>query len=1144
MAAHGAEQRLAKKPDQAATHYARSNHVSQIGNNNAQHNHFYPPSVADPIAPPTGGYLPSNPHGYVTRDRIIDEVRTAIEDARAKTTSTSAVALVGMGGAGKSTLAAAIARDCKPAFANDVYWLKAEQGMTAVDLQQQFAKQLGSAELFSSTEEGKHHLARLLGARAVLLVVDNVWSIDTIPALGVVRDHGVLLFTTRDRGIAQAIGAAEHEVAELGLDEALALLDKRAGLGNRRRPPVADELCRWVGQLAFGVALIGGMITARGGHIRDWQGVWDVLRSTDVQAIANEVNPDEYDHSNVLACIALSIDELPDDDRNRYQELAVFRDRGLVPRSAINALWASSDIGAADADLLLTRLVNRCLVQREGTDASDDVSFTLHDLEFKVVHHELTKARDVESAHRRLIGGYYSWIQRDERVEVTGGALAKQWAAGPNDGYLLQNLAFHLTNANHFELLSELLTSYAWMTRKLTDTDIALLLTDYSHQKPLLAPVAIVHEVLQLSSHVLATEPGLLPGQLIGRLLGDEDPGLRALVDSARPPNGQWWMRPRTPGSLTQHGGPLERRLPGQGSPAKAVTFTPDGRFIVSGDGNTVRVWEAATGRFIDTIDHHRQHVTALAATSDGHQIVSGSLDGTVRVSALATGRQETVLPVSEQVFAVAVTPDSKYVVVGCSDRNVQVWNVADQRMEYDLPGHNGRVTAVAVSSDGRIIVSGSYDKTVRVWSTDSRSGRELGWDKREIEAVAISADGRYVVSCSRDRTMVWDTHGGATSELELPGRGVHSVAISADGAHIVTAGRDKIVRVWDRQSLRVREMPGHTDSVQAVAISPSEQHIVSGDRDNSVCVWRFSQDQRPGTSTLDHSREIEMIAFTGDGHRAHFSGRGSTFSVWDWQSAGIDHPLHEQLGDSAATVVGSTERHLILGGSDGKVQVWDLVEKRLIPTTDAHTQRITAVHPTADGRHFVTASSDRTVKVWGLPGGQLERTLTAHRHEVYAVVVTPDSRQIISAGFDRFVLVSDLDSGRELCLLHGPDEEVTTLAVTSDGRFIVAGGKDHRVWVWDREEPKTPRPLVGHTDRIRTVAVTADNRYILSGGDDRTLRLWSIATGSELARWITDTAAITACATHPSDSSTVAYGDRSGRLAILSLHGPTPSHD
>ncbi len=166
------------------------------------------------------------------------------------------------------------------------------------------------------------------------------------------------------------------------------------------------------------------------------------------------------------------------------------------------------------------------------------------------------------------------------------------WASGPGDGYFFTWLPAHLRTADP-EDWRALLGDYDWIAAKLRHAGITALIADYEAADD---DLRLVGGALRLSAHVLAKDPGQLPGQLVGRLAESEAIAHRRLVTAARDRATALALVPRR-GSLTAPGGPLIRTLEGHGGWVNAVAVTPDGGRAVSGsEDKTLKVWDLASG--------------------------------------------------------------------------------------------------------------------------------------------------------------------------------------------------------------------------------------------------------------------------------------------------------------------------------------------------------------------------------------------------------------------------------------------------------------------------------------------------------------------------------------------------------------------
>jgi WD40 repeat protein/transcriptional regulator with XRE-family HTH domain len=542
--------------------------------------------------------------------------------------------------------------------------------------------------------------------------------------------------------------------------------------------------------------------------------------------------------------------------------------------------------------------------------------------------------------------------------------------------------------------------------------------------------------------------------------------------------------------------------LPAHTANAVAVAMSGDGSLVAGGsfDG-TVCLWKAEGGVLLVTLHGHTGRILAVALSGDGRLLASASFDGTVRLWQVQTGRLLATLDGhAGGVWGVSLSGDGRLVVSGGADGAVRVWESSGGRLVAALHGHIGAVWGVASSADGRIVASGGADGAVRVWEPGAGACRcILEEHAGGVRGVALSGDGRLIASGGYDGTVrLWDADTGRpSSALHEHASGVRSVALSGDGRLVASGGFDGIVRLRETEDRRpLVALHGYAGGVRGVALSGDGRLVASGAYDGTVRLWD-ADTGRQLAALPGHAGGVRGIALSGDGRLVVSGGFDGLVRLWAAEAGLPIATLHGHAGGVWAVALSGDGRLVVSGGSDGIIRLWEAEGGRTLALLSGHDGGIWGVALSRRGRLVASGGYDGTVRLWEVDGSRPLATLYGHRGRVLAVALSGDGHLVASGGVDGTVRLWHGPDGRPQVTLRGHDRGVWAVALSANGRMVASGSGDGTVRLWETESGSLLTTLHGHTGEVFSVSLSEDGRLAASGGDDGTVRLWETSTGA-----------------------------------------------
>ena len=968
------------------------------------------------------------------------------------------VSLLGMGGIGKTSLAARLAQEVAPRFER-IYWRSLRDAPSP-------GEWLGGATSFLSDQqqvppaadsERLAALLQVLRTRRCLLVLDNFDTLfepgqaegsyraglagygRLLQAIGEASHQSCLVLTSREAPVELDVLGGDavrtFHLVGLGVDEAQLLLAHKRLVG---KPQQWAELTGRFGGNGLALKLVGERIRELfGGDIGlflEEAGASSLFGSIR-QLLVEQVGRSSAPEQQVLRVLALAREPL------RLAELLAT----LTPRTgrgpvleAVEALRRRSLVERAEATgaavFTLQSVVLEYVTDRLVEDVVEEVE---HGQPVLLVEQALIQAqtRDyVRQTQERLIGApileRLRLRQGQDGAEQRLLALLEGWRDRPaaEQGYGPGNVV-NLLRLLRGDLRGLDLSRLAIRQAYLAEVDAQdARLVDAHLAETILAEAFVFPGSVALSNDGALLAAGTTTGQVW-----------------------LWRVADRT----------LLTTLEGHTGPVFAVALSADGHLLASGHGDgTVRLWDASTGQLLATLEGHTGGVWGVALSADKHVLASGSVDGTVRLWDTNTRRLLATLEAhTGGVWGVALSADGHLLASSGGGGTVRLWEVPSGQPLAALQGHTGGVWRVALSADGHLLASGGADGSVRLW--EAPSGRPLVTLEGHtgVWGLALSADGHLLASSGGGGTLrLWEVPSGRPlAAFQGHTGGVRGVALSADGHLLASGGIEGTVRLWEAPSGRpLATLQGQTGGVTGVALSTDGHLVASGSQDWIVRLWE-APSRRPLAALQGHTGPVFTVALSADGHL------------------------------------------LASGSADGTVRLWEASSGRPLVTLEGHTGAVRGVALSADGHLLASGSADRTVRLWEASSGRPLATLEGHTGPVFAVALSAEGHLVASGSQDGVVRLWEALSGRPLATLQGHTGLVWGVALSADGHLLASGGLEGTVRLWEAPSGRPLATLEGHTGGVWGVALSADGHLLASGGWDGTVRLWEAPSGAHV---------------------------------------------
>ncbi|MCB9134692.1 MAG: hypothetical protein H6636_04645 [Anaerolineales bacterium] len=230
----------------------------------------------------------------------------------------------------------------------------------------------------------------------------------------------------------------------------------------------------------------------------------------------------------------------------------------------------------------------------------------------------------------------------------------------------------------------------------------------------------------------------------------------------------------------------------------------------------------------------------------------------------------------------------------------------------------------------------------------------------------------------------------------------------------------------------------------------------------------------------------LSQLAISPDGKKL---GIATSVGLYLYNTDTYELKWFVETETRAVSLAFSPDGYLLISGTLGKVEVWNVQSGINFKTLLFENGWIRSVAFSLDGKFLATAG-DTVIGIWDYSKGELLRNLEGHNSEILSLAFS-GNELLASGSSDKNIILWNYLNGQLICTLFKHAASVWNVIFTPDGKYLISGSSDDRVIVWDVLKEVEVNVFDEHKEFVVGLSFV-DEDLLVSGSLDGEIILWN----------------------------------------------------